>query len=149
MKKQILLCLLISTIIFTGCKEDTPTPTPTDIRTAFVGKWIGTVSYIIIDKPMQGLDTIVLALNPNNSKQLINTFNNNNTIYTVIDSKNYTLQDETRTDTSSGVPIRITIANSKGVLSTPTTIGETGETHVSFLGRVYNPTIYTITYTKQ
>ena len=98
---------------------------------------------------MQGLDTIILALNPNNSTQLINTFTNSNTIYTVTDSKNYTLPELIINDIISGVPVRIGIANSKGVLSNPTTIVETAEIHVSFLGRVYNPTTYTITYTKQ
>ena len=159
MKKQILLCLLVATIILTGCsKEDTPTPTKID-PSAFVGKWIGPIIATIDNQQTTGMDTIILAINPNDSTQLINTYFNNipnlnydkpKIIYKLTDSKNYTVVDFTINGRIDGNNFMATQTNSKGVLIYPTTIRETGNVTYNFvqLNSIVKAT-YIVTYTKQ
>ena len=146
MKQQILFFLLIATIIFTACKEDPATPIDSS---AFVGKWGGQMTYILLNSKLMELDTITLELNPNNSTQLINSkykINTINTIYTVTDTKNYTKANLVRTEIVNEKVYRLLITtNSKGVLLNPTTIVETGDIAINN----FYPVPYTITYTKQ
>ena len=146
MKKQILLILLVATIILTGCKEDTPTPID---RSVFVGKWIGQSSVAIPSMQSRIYDTIILVLKPNNSTQLIDTFNNRNTIYTITDSKNYTKSDVVTTDSLEGYVSVLIKTNTKGVLRIPTILEETGVATLKFGDKTFNPGPYSALYRKE
>ena len=115
MKKQILCCLLAATIILTGCKTNTLTPDLPD-PAVFVGKWIGYASSKIIPES-SGKDTIILVLNPKNSTQLIDTFNNRNIIYTVTESKRYIKADVKTSYILNDSFVAVTITDTKGILS--------------------------------
>ena len=154
MKKQILCCLLIATILLTGCKKDDPA-IPID-PSAFVGKWVGQVIVTVGIQPPQTtmyLDTLILAINPNNSTQLINTYNLNNIIRTVVDTKNYTVGDFTVNFGADAVNVTSTQTNTKGVLTNPTTLIETGNLNIKVIGSGSGTTTinstFVKTYTKQ
>ena len=164
MKQQILLCLLVATIVFTGCdKKDTPTPTPTPITpptpppidpSAFVGKWVGQVMLDLVDVPIiRFIDTQIFAINPNKSTQLINTYyhntNRDKIIRTAVDSMNYTVVNFTDSSTVNGLAV-LTTSNVKGVLINRTTLRETGTITTKLIGpNIITNSTYEVTYTKQ
>ena len=145
MKKLILCCLLAATIILTGCAKDQPID-----PLVFVGKWFGFTENRIIPGS-SGRDTIILVLNPNNSTQLIDTFNNRKTIYTVTEFNKYIKADVKTSYILNNTFAAVTITDIKGVLTTdPNIIIESRVAIIKFGDRVENSSSSgSTTYVKQ
>ena len=142
--------MLLAITMFSCKKDETTTPTTID-RSGFIGKWVGGVIVTINNAPQTlGIDTIILANHPTNANQIIDTKSLGQPVYTLTDSKNYTLPNISDTAIIDGIKWLVTQSNAKGVLTNTTTITENGNISFQAIGASLLITgSYNITYIKQ